>query len=88
MKNAFLLIGILIIIQIVFTVIYQVFSQQKENRFLITTLQSSNFDELDRLLQARSTKIFIGEYNREYLHLNALMMQEERKKKSMLLLTN
>lgn len=78
MKNAFLLIGILIIIQIVFTVIYQVFRNKKENQ-LITALQSSNFDELDRLLQARSTKIFIGEYNREYLHLNALIMQEKKK---------
>lgn len=78
MKNAFLIIGILIIIQIVFTIFYQALRNNKEKQ-LITALLSGHYDELDRLLQKKSTKFFIGEYNREYVRLNALMMQGKKK---------
>lgn len=78
MKNAFLIIGILIVIQVVLTIFYQVLRNTKENQ-LIKAIQNNNFDELDRLLSAKSTKFFIGEYNREYLRLNALMMQGNKK---------
>lgn len=78
MQKAFLIIGILIVIQIVFTIFYQVLRNTKQNK-LIEAIQKNDYRTLDRLLQARSTKILISEYNREYLRLNALMMQDRKK---------
>lgn len=78
MKNTLVLFGIVVFVAVVMSFVLQFLRNLKQKSF-IYLLQNNEFDKLYKDLDSFYTRSIFPVYNREYIRLNALIMQDRKK---------
>lgn len=77
MRKTLILFGIIVFVVVVVSFILQFLRNLKQKEFLYL-LQNNEFDTLYKKIDSFYTKTIFPEYNREYVRLNALIMQDRK----------
>ena len=77
MRNILVLIGIIVFVAVLISFVLQFLRNFKQKQFMYL-LQNNEFDTLYKKIDSFYTKSIFPEYNREYVRLNALIMQDRK----------
>ena len=77
MRNILVLIGIIVFVAVLISFVLQFLRNSKQKQFMYL-LQNNEFDTLYKKIDSFYTKSIFPEYNREYVRLNALIMQDRK----------
>lgn len=79
MRNVLVLIGIVVFVAVLISFVLQFLRNSKQKQFMYL-LQNNEFDTLYKKIDSFYTKSIFPEYNREYVRLNALIVQDRKEK--------
>lgn len=77
MRNIFVFIGIVVFVAVLISFMLQLLRNSRQKQFMYL-LQNGKFDELYKKIDSFYTKLIFPEYNRDYVRLNALIMQDRK----------
>lgn len=78
MRNILVFIGIVVFVAVLISFMLQLLRNSRQKQFMYL-LQNGKFDELYKKIDSFYTKLIFPEYNRDYVRLNALIMQDRKK---------
>ena len=78
MRNILVFIGIVVFVAVLISFVLQLLRNSRQKQFMYL-LQNGKFDELYKKIDSFYTKLIFPEYNRDYVRLNALIMQDRKK---------
>lgn len=77
MRNILVFIGIVVFVAVLISFMLQLLRNSRQKQFMYL-LQNGKFDELYKKIDSFYTKLIFPEYNRDYVRLNALIMQDRK----------
>ena len=77
MRKTLILFGIIVFVVVVVSFVLQFLRNSKQKQFMYL-LQNNEFETLYKKIDSFYTKSIFPEYNREYIRLNALIMQDRK----------
>ena len=77
MRKTLILFGIIVFVVVVVSFVLQFLRNSKQKQFMYL-LQNNEFETLYKKIDSVYTKSIFPEYNREYIRLNALIMQDRK----------